>query len=60
MTRIRRAYYGVNIYPASPNSSGIRWTAYVEDTKLATGNLRADTIAGIKELIRAALGLDNH
>lgn len=43
-----RTYMGVNLYRAGPNSSGIRWTAY------ACGNLRADTLAGLKSLIRDA------
>ena len=38
-------YRGVFIYPASLNSSGIRW--YTTDP-----HLRADTLAGIRELIR--------
>jgi len=38
-----RIYRGVGIFPASPNASGIRWTAL---------GFRADTLAGIKALIR--------
>ena len=42
-----RTYYGITIEPAGCNSSGIRWTALTEH-----GYLRADTLNGIKELIR--------
>ena len=42
-----RTYRGVNIYPAGPNTSGIRWYAHG-----SAGFLRADTLAGIKQLIR--------
>lgn len=47
--RLAREYRGVIIWPAGENSSGIRWTANVN------GNLRADTLAGIKALIRHRL-----
>ncbi|ESQ85434.1 hypothetical protein AEAC466_04525 [Asticcacaulis sp. AC466] len=40
-------YRGVNIYRAAPNSSGIKWEAL--------GYGRADTLAGMKQLIRSAL-----
>lgn len=43
-------YRGVVILPADRNSSGIRWTA-----NLGIGiTLRADTLHGIRELIREA------
>jgi hypothetical protein len=42
-------YRGVNIHPCAPNSSGMRWWAIV-----GFANLRADTLAGVKELIRGA------
>lgn len=46
-----KTYLGINIYPASPNSSGIRWYA-----RTGAGlTLKADTLAGIKELIREHL-----
>lgn len=42
-----RTYYGAHIHRASPNGSGIRWETY------AGGRfLRADTLSGIRELIR--------
>lgn len=45
-----RTYYGVNIHPeTAPNSAGIRYWA-------RTGRglmLRAQTLAGMRELIRA-------
>jgi len=41
-------YKGVNIYPSAPNASGIRWTSAPVD---GIGQLRADTKAGIRELI---------
>jgi hypothetical protein len=47
-----RTYKGVNIWPADRNSSGIRWTATVNGYRL-----RADTLAGIKELITDQLAL---
>ena len=45
-TETPRIYKGVNIWPADRNSSGIRWTATVGGERL-----RADTLAGIKELV---------
>jgi len=43
-----RQYMGVTIERAGMNASGIRWTA-----SMGTGRvLKADTLAGIKELIR--------
>jgi hypothetical protein len=43
-----KEYKGILILPADRNSSGIRWTA-----RLANGDLlRADTLQGIKELIK--------
>lgn len=47
-----RTYRGVNIWPADRNGSGIRWTATVHGSRL-----RADTLAGIKQLIAAELEL---
>ena len=38
-------YMGVNIYPAGVNSSGVRWHTIAP-------TLRADTLAGIKQLIK--------
>lgn len=46
-----RVYMGVHIYPAGRNSSGIRYTA-----NAGSGALRADTLDGIKSLIRRSLG----
>jgi hypothetical protein len=43
----KRQYMGVTIDRAGRNSSGIRWTALGTD-----GYLRADTLAGIKQLIK--------
>jgi hypothetical protein len=41
-------YKGVLVWPSKPNATGIRWhTVY--------GNLRADTKAGMRQLIREAL-----
>lgn len=42
-----REYRGVMIHPAGLNSSGIRWTARYDGRAL-----RADTLAGMRELIR--------
>lgn len=47
MNKIRN-YFGVNIYRAGTNSSGIRWVATTDNGD----NLKADTLAGIKELIK--------
>ena len=47
-----RTYYGVNVYPITgQNAAGLRWEAHVDGRWV-----RADTLAGIKELIREALG----
>ena len=46
--RADRWYRGVYIQVANMNSSGIRWFARTDDR----GILRADTLAGIKSLIR--------
>jgi len=43
-----REYMGTNIYSCELNSSGMRW--YASSRK--GGYLRADTLYGIKELIR--------
>lgn len=37
---------GVTIFPAGPNSSGIRWSALSP-----WGALKADTLAGMKQMI---------
>lgn len=53
-------YYGVNIYPADRNSSGIRWECSNPDDNPETPpRLRADTKDGIRHLIRMALGKDS-
>lgn len=44
-----KTYKNVDIYKASPNSSGIRYYA-----RTSRGILRADTLAGIKNLIGGA------
>lgn len=44
-------FRGVVILPADRNSSGIRWTASLHDGV----PLRADTLHGIKQLIRERL-----
>ncbi len=46
-----RQYKGVNIHPAGRNASGIRWNALTDQ-----GILRADTLAGLKQLIRETIG----
>lgn len=43
-----RLYLGTWILPADRNSSGIRWTARLDNGE----RLRADTLAGIKQLIK--------
>ena len=43
-------YYGVNIWHAGRNTSGIRYNATV-----SCRNLRADTLEGIRRLIRMEL-----
>lgn len=47
-----RTYKGVNLWPAGRNDSGIRWQATVNGR-----NLRADTLAGIKQLVTEELKL---
>lgn len=47
-----RTYYGVNIYPRRVNSMGCRWEAFVPGHRY----VMADTLAGIKTLIRRYLG----
>jgi hypothetical protein len=44
-----RTYRGVLIWRCLPNSSGMRW--YTVGSR-AGGNLKADTLAGLKALIR--------
>jgi hypothetical protein len=44
-------YYGINVYPADINGSGIRWYANPLDYP-NSGILRADTKECMKELIR--------
>ena len=46
-----RTYMGVFIERADINSSGIRWTAFVQ----GAGTLKADTLQGIKQLIKHTL-----
>lgn len=47
-----RTYYGCNIYPVTrPTTWGARWETYV-----AGRFIMADTLAGLKEAIREALG----
>lgn len=45
-TKDNRTYFGVTIWPADPNESGIRWEAMVKG-----GRLRSDTLAGIRAAI---------
>ena len=47
-----KTYKGVNLWPADRNSSGIRWEATVNSARL-----RADTLAGIKQMVSAELAL---
>ena len=45
-----RTYFGVNIYRKPADVAGLRWVAY------AGGSwVRADTLAGVQELIRDTL-----
>lgn len=46
-SRASWVYKGVDVYPASSNSSGVRWYARTD-----YGILRADTRDGMKQLIR--------
>lgn len=48
MNTVRR-YMGINIYRVGINSSGMRWTA-----NAGNGRLLADTLVGIKQLIKEA------
>lgn len=45
-----RTFMGINITPAGANASGIRWHAFGPDG----GQLRADTLEGMRQLIRDA------
>ena len=45
-----RQYKGVLITPESPNDWGLRWSARID-----TGRVRADTLAGIKQMITDAM-----
>lgn len=44
---LHSTYYGINIWHADRNSSGIRYEAMTRH-----GKMRADTLRGIRELIR--------
>lgn len=46
-----RWYRGIPLYPMGPNAHGLRWEALVD----GAGWKRADTLAGIKRLVRDAL-----
>lgn len=48
-----RTYRGITIFPAARNGSGIRWTALSP-----AGLLRAQTLAGMRGLIRDAINTD--
>ena len=50
MNTTTRTYRGCTIYPMGQNSWGGRWEAYAAGTWFA-----ADTLAGIRELIRQAV-----
>lgn len=47
-----RVYRGVFIHPMTRNSMGLRWWAYGSQRML-----RADTLSGMRELIRRDLGV---
>lgn len=49
-------YKGVNVYPAAPNATGIRWSSAPVE---GIGTLRADTKAGMRELITHYLKREN-
>lgn len=49
-----RIYRGVFIWRCSPNSSGMRWHTV---GSVHGGNLKADTLDGIKALIRHDQGI---
>ena len=44
-------YMGCNITRASRNSAGLRWESFTPK-----GRVRADTLVGIKQLIKEMLG----
>jgi hypothetical protein len=48
--RKRWSYYGINVYPAGVNGSGIRW--YAMNAPGAPGVLVADTKDGMRDLIK--------
>lgn len=45
--RVMRTYMGVSIWRCGLNSSGMRWYAMT-----VSGTVRADTLKGVKELIK--------
>lgn len=49
-------YKGIDIWPADPNSSGIRWYARMPDEP----KLRADTKTSMRELINHCLSRKEH
>lgn len=49
-----KTYFGVTIWKAGVNSSGMRWSAINPNG----GMFRADTLAGIKELIKEEMTND--
>lgn len=51
MIREPRKYRGINIVPVSGGSAGIRWCAQTGSGLM----LKADTLDGIKKLIRESL-----
>lgn len=46
---LHSTYYGCHITRAGQNASGIRWHAFT-----GAGQVRADTLSGIRDLIRWA------
>lgn len=43
-------YKGINVHPASPNTSGVKWWALS-----SAGQLKSDTKQGMRELINHVL-----
>jgi hypothetical protein len=56
MARDRYQYRGVDIDRHGPNSMGLRWIAR-NPREIGPVYLRADTLAGMRDLIRYALSV---
>jgi hypothetical protein len=56
---VHSEYRGALITRAGINSSGIKWTAHVDNPVRGAGLVRSDTLDGIRRMIRWAQGIGN-